>query len=475
MAVAIDLVYLEGQTQDESANQLGWSKSTLRRRLEEARDALGLRLKERGISLPAALSAVLLSDCLTSAALGAGLVFSTVEAAAVAAAGKPAAMAASARVAGLAEGVLKEMLFTKLKIAAAAMVLATVVAAIATGLTSRPAVGQEVKLPTAEKPTDALPKQTAASPSAPKPANPGRILFFQQGTNKLSTINPEGKEQNTLSLDAPGDTGVTGVASFSPDGKQIALLGVTYRDGTPSTKLYVHTVGKDAPPIDLEVYCTTFAWSPDGSQLAVSDFNTSTSPDEKFEATHAFVNLKTKKQMPLPLPSGQFILDWSRDGKHLLTEQRAVNGKPAGNRLFLMNLDGTEVKAVTSGQASFFNGRLSPDGLRLLALGFTGSKPGTLSRAIPVVFELATGKMSEIPGVSENAMAESCCWSPDGKRIAYSWKELPEGKINDDGYFSKETQAHLTVCEMDGSNPRKIASAKGKGPTFVIFGCIDWR
>jgi len=33
------LCYLEGKTQDESARQLRWSKSTLRRRLEEARDA----------------------------------------------------------------------------------------------------------------------------------------------------------------------------------------------------------------------------------------------------------------------------------------------------------------------------------------------------------------------------------------------------------------------------------------------------
>ena len=38
------LCYLEGRTQEESASQLGWSKSTLRRRLEEARMALGLRL-----------------------------------------------------------------------------------------------------------------------------------------------------------------------------------------------------------------------------------------------------------------------------------------------------------------------------------------------------------------------------------------------------------------------------------------------
>src|SRR5262249_61696749 len=50
------LCYLEGRTQEESAGQLGWSKSTLRRRLREARDALGNRLKGRGLVGPAALA-----------------------------------------------------------------------------------------------------------------------------------------------------------------------------------------------------------------------------------------------------------------------------------------------------------------------------------------------------------------------------------------------------------------------------------
>src|SRR5262249_58725435 len=62
------LCYLEGRTQEESAGQLGWSTSTLRRRLDEARAALGRRLTRRGVVWSAALSAALLSDCVGSAA-----------------------------------------------------------------------------------------------------------------------------------------------------------------------------------------------------------------------------------------------------------------------------------------------------------------------------------------------------------------------------------------------------------------------
>jgi RNA polymerase sigma factor (sigma-70 family) len=49
--------YLEGQTQDEAARSLGWSLSTLRRRLEEGRELLRSRLSTRGASLPDGLVA----------------------------------------------------------------------------------------------------------------------------------------------------------------------------------------------------------------------------------------------------------------------------------------------------------------------------------------------------------------------------------------------------------------------------------
>lgn len=60
------LCYLDGRTQDEAARQLGWSKSTVRRRLERGRNLLRLRLERRGISLGAALCGPLLTDAATA-------------------------------------------------------------------------------------------------------------------------------------------------------------------------------------------------------------------------------------------------------------------------------------------------------------------------------------------------------------------------------------------------------------------------
>jgi RNA polymerase sigma factor (sigma-70 family) len=52
------LCYLEGKSRDEAACQLGTTLATLKRRLEQGRDRLRIRLERRGVSLSAALAAV---------------------------------------------------------------------------------------------------------------------------------------------------------------------------------------------------------------------------------------------------------------------------------------------------------------------------------------------------------------------------------------------------------------------------------
>src|SRR5262245_46483937 len=88
------LCYLGGRTQDEAAGQLGWSISTLKRRLEAGRRLLRSRLTARGATLgaallPAALATPALAAPLREAALAS--VFADARGSAV-----PAAVAALA-------------------------------------------------------------------------------------------------------------------------------------------------------------------------------------------------------------------------------------------------------------------------------------------------------------------------------------------------------------------------------------------
>ena len=51
------LCYLQGRTRDEATRELGWSLSTLKRRLEQGRATLRARIAGRGISLATLLTA----------------------------------------------------------------------------------------------------------------------------------------------------------------------------------------------------------------------------------------------------------------------------------------------------------------------------------------------------------------------------------------------------------------------------------
>src|SRR5262249_29981844 len=130
----------EARTQDEAANQLGWSKSTLVRRLEQARETLARRLGRKGFALSLPLAAVLISDCAVSASLPAKLVASTCEAAWCVACGKegPAGLV-SAKVASLTQGALPTMFRTKFQTIIAAALLAGLVTGA--GIVVRQALG----------------------------------------------------------------------------------------------------------------------------------------------------------------------------------------------------------------------------------------------------------------------------------------------------------------------------------------------
>jgi RNA polymerase sigma factor (sigma-70 family) len=107
------LCYLEGQTQDEAAAQVGWTRPTLQRRLAEARAVLGCRLRKRGVFWSAALSAMLVADCATSAGMPQALVGSTVEAVGCIAVGQAPAAAISAKVTALTKEGVKALILKK--------------------------------------------------------------------------------------------------------------------------------------------------------------------------------------------------------------------------------------------------------------------------------------------------------------------------------------------------------------------------
>jgi hypothetical protein len=121
---------------------------------------LAKRLTGRGVALSGGALAAVLAQQAASAGVPYSVVHSTIKAASLLAAGKAAATGAiSVEVAALTEGVMKAMLFTKLRAALAVVLILGFVATGTTILTCRTAAGQDDKKPAAEKPVEPAAKQ----------------------------------------------------------------------------------------------------------------------------------------------------------------------------------------------------------------------------------------------------------------------------------------------------------------------------
>jgi RNA polymerase sigma factor (sigma-70 family) len=143
------LCYLEEKTNEEAARELGWPKGTVQGRLARAREVLKDRLSRRGVTLSVAALAALAGD--RASALPPALVQSTSTAAALVVAGESVVGAISPLTALVTQGVLHDMLLTKLKWSL--VVLAGIVAVgIGTTILVRPAASPAVHAAADPKP-----------------------------------------------------------------------------------------------------------------------------------------------------------------------------------------------------------------------------------------------------------------------------------------------------------------------------------
>lgn len=162
--VPLILCYLEGKTHEEAAQQLGWPLGTLKCRVLRGREQLRHGLARRGLGASAPLPTVPPPAVAPSALVGVTLAASLEFAAGSATAG-PASLQAVA----LAQGVLKTMTVSKLKIAATLLLLASVLAVGAGGLAASTRSGDPTGVPVASA---AEPGGQDAKPQEPAPIDP---------------------------------------------------------------------------------------------------------------------------------------------------------------------------------------------------------------------------------------------------------------------------------------------------------------
>ena len=369
------LCYLQGLTRDEAAPQLGLTVATLKRRLEKGRERLRCRLSRRGLSLTAALGALLVGESALSATA-----VRTVAAAACA--GTVSAPVAALLRAGIGrwQKVLALVLLVSVGMGG------TWFAALKPALGGQPAEPPEVPVkPALVERTDAL----------GDPLPDGAVSRL--GTVRFSTGN------------------MAQAIAFSPDGSRLA----TWAKDWLTTTHHMLTISDVATGRELRMVplpqCELMAlrWLADGRGLAVMKVNTSEYFVWEFTDETAPLPQVTNPVMNGASPGDLHSVAISPDGRWLATGRFSHDGSAQPIELWevtantsLAKLKRRELGRQTGdGQFVVF----SADGKKLFALSRkqkpsrpgAGGAPGVpvpfeegkiAGRAQLVVYETATGK-----------------------------------------------------------------------------------
>src|SRR5262249_52135486 len=250
-------------------------------------------------------------------------------------------------------------------------------------------------------------------------------------------------------------------------------------------QVVIRKLGADKPLVTIDVPADETAlptcWSPDGKKLVLVKRT-----GEGFDVAikNVLIDAETGNAEPLALPDGAWGIDWSRKGNKFLVQEYDRKAKKC--RLGLIARGDKEVAQLCEPRMHPLDttlGRFSPDGKQVL---FTDADPENdkdahkwgVSRK-PYLLDVATKKRTPLADFPTNGRAFGVAWSPDGKRVAYTWVQLHPDLLKKDerqaGEDLIETEAFLVVADADGKNAKTIDSAKGSGAYGLILGTIDWR
>jgi RNA polymerase sigma factor (sigma-70 family) len=259
------LCHLEELTQDEAARRLGWSKITLRRRLERGRALLRDRLTRRELA-PTVGASLLGTLASARAAPPAHLLEQTTRIAGLLQAGETSVAELSPSVAALVKGGLHAMTMTKLKWTAAP-------ALVFCALAGAGALAQRQAAPPAAKPASlplpaALVRAAPPARKAPADADPlPRGARFRLGGNRFwhgGQITALTFARNGRTVAGLGKDGAIQVWQ-APSGKPVARL--RWEMEMPHQLMIIRGMKLNAP---LETFLF-IGLSPDGKVLAASE------------------------------------------------------------------------------------------------------------------------------------------------------------------------------------------------------------
>jgi RNA polymerase sigma factor (sigma-70 family) len=378
------LCYLSGLTRDEAARQLGWSLGTLKRRLEEGRKALRIRLGKRGIA-PIGLALTVLTPETAQAAISTSLLDSTFRLVFSTRAVVPATIAAL---------ILSSATTTK---GVAMKSILALVAAVALGAGIYVGMGEaDPPKPAEGKKDEAKPAQEEQDVQRDDPLPAGSTLRF--GTSRF---------RHGLSI---------GVMAVSADGK-MAVVG----NGTSVTRWGVPTRAFDL--VSGRALCTV--GSGEARVIAVSLDGRAIVTKASMATPHMYVcdsgTGKVLRSIDIPgarpLPEGD-TLTFTPDGKALATtcegkDIRLIDFE-SGKTIRTFVHENPE-SSLSGGQPQVLAIAFSPDGKWMASGGYGNVKDDYFAR----LWDVETGKeVRRFMHGRKGYGVRSLAFSPDGKTLA---------------------------------------------------------
>jgi RNA polymerase sigma factor (sigma-70 family) len=369
------LCYLEGRTQDEAAHQLGWSLSTLRRRLDDARELLRARMIRRGATLGAALFASFLSPSAARAALTMELRQAVLATAQSGVTG----VAVPASIMALASGAMRMTTLTKIALWS---ILLLTVGGVVAGVVWRP---ESDALPRKQQPLAEKPEADRDQPKEKLPAGAIARLgtsAFRHGRANLGwrslAFTPDGKQLISL---GGGWLRRWDIAT----GQAIVNLGDGWRDGTFDADLMVTADGKVA------CVCRTNEEKPAGSIQACIIYDFETGKERQKYVHDGILVRRLRGRQRLLLPDGKTVAEVAQN-IHLwdITTGKYVK----------------EFKLERGGYTAIV---FPPDGKTVIG----GDDAHTIH-----VLDLKTGRELRSFGIANVNGVSLMAVSPDGKRLA---------------------------------------------------------